>query len=127
MIGAQKPQICSCTHSIYSILLGCFYFLLHYKPRISDQKQRNSVLICHSQDRERSRGINRGVHKKFQRIRGSAAEQTPGNDKAEHNYGGKKIFKIILGYSQLGNAADVQSRWLDGKISTLSEESVNNV
>lgn len=70
-----------------------FFFLLHYKPGISDQKQRNSVLICHNQDRERSQAINRRVHKKFQRTQESTAEQTLGNDKAEHNYGKKKIIK----------------------------------
>jgi len=82
----KKMCICSCIHSIYTFLLGCFYFLLHYKTRISDQKQKNLVISCQKQDRERSIAINCTVHKKFQRINESAAEQTTGNDKAERNY-----------------------------------------
>lgn len=85
-IQQAKTWICSCMHSIYTILLGCFYFLLHYKARISDQKQKNLVISCHKQDRERSMAINCTVHKKFKCINKSAAEQTTGNDKAERNY-----------------------------------------
>lgn len=116
-IHQAQTYICSCIQPIYTILLGYFYFLLHYKARISDQKQRNLVISCQKQDGDRSTAINCTVHKKFQHINESTAEQTTGNDKAEHNYW-KKYIKI-LGYSQLRNIADLRFSLLHEIISPV--------